>query len=229
MAIKYTYVGHATHLLDINGTKIVIDPFFADNPSTHMSGDDVAADFILVSHGHFDHVAEAVSLAKRTGATVISNFEISGWLGNQGVPQEQLHAQHIGGGFNHSFGYVKLTIAHHGSQLPDGSDGGNPAGFLITAKGKKLYFAGDTALFYSMKLYGDEGIDFAVLPIGDNFTMGPDDALKAVQLLHPKIVVPSHFNTWDLIAQDAEVWKKQVESKTDANVIVLAPGESIEL
>ena len=113
--------------------------------------------------------------------------------------------------------------------MPDGSDGGNPAGLLITTKGKKLYFAGDTGLFYSMNLYGEEGIDFAVLPIGDNFTMGPDDALKAVKFLHPKIVVPCHYNTWPPIEQDANAWKKQVEENTDAKVIVLAPSESIEL
>lgn len=229
MAIKYTYVGHATHLLDVNGKKIVIDPFFGDNPSTDMAADAVQADYILLTHGHFDHVADAVAIAKRTGATVVSNFEISNWLGQQGVPQEQLHAQHIGGGFNYDFGYVKFTIAHHGSGLPDGSDGGNPAGLLITADGKKLYFAGDTGLFYSMKLYGEEGIDFAVLPIGDNFTMGPDDALRAVKLLTPKVVVPSHYNTWDLIAQDAEAWKTRVEAETGSKVVVLKPGESLNV
>ncbi|MFQ5577951.1 MAG: metal-dependent hydrolase, partial [Anaerolineae bacterium] len=175
MAIKYTYVGHGTHLLNLNGVKVMIDPFLTDNPGVTLSPDAVDVDVILVSHGHFDHVADVVAIAKRTGAKVISNFEISSWLGRQGVPEGQLHAQHIGGGFDHGFGYVKLTIAHHGSQLPDGSGGGNPAGFLITSGGKKLYFACDTGLFYSMKLYGDEGLDLAVLPIGDNFTMGPDD------------------------------------------------------
>ncbi len=229
MAIKYTYVGHATHLLDVNGTKIVIDPFFGDNPSTDMSADAVEADYILLTHGHYDHVADAVAIAKRTGATVVSNFEISNWLGQQGVPEEQLHAQHIGGGFNHSFGYVKFTIAHHGSGLPDGSDGGNPAGLLITTDSKKLYFAGDTGLFYSMKLIGEEGLDFAVLPIGDNFTMGPDDALRAVKLLTPKVVVPSHYNTWPPIAQDAEAWKSRVEAETDTKVVVLKPGESLDV
>ncbi len=229
MAIKYTYVGHATHFLDVNGTKIVIDPFFGDNPSTDMAADAVEADYILLTHGHYDHVADAVAIAKRTGATVVSNFEISNWLGQQGVPQEQLHAQHIGGGFNHSFGYVKLTIAHHGSGLPDGSDGGNPAGLLITADGKKLYFAGDTGLFYSMKLIGEEGLDLAVLPIGDNFTMGPDDALRAVKLLSPKMVVPSHYDTWELIAQDPQAWKNRVEAETDTKVAVLKPGESLDV
>ncbi len=227
--IKYTFIGHGTHLLDINGTKVVIDPFFGDNPATDVSVDDVAADYILVSHGHFDHIADAVSLAKRTGATVISNFEICGWLGKQGIPESQIHAQHIGGGFNHPFGYVKLTIAHHGSQLPDGSDGGSPAGFLITTDGKKLYFACDTGLFPGMLLYGNEGLDLAVIPIGDNFTMGPDDALLAVKRLSPKTVVPCHYNTWPLIEQDAHAWKSRVEKATEAKVAVLDPGGSLEL
>jgi len=229
MAIQYTFIGHGTHTLDINGTKVMIDPFLTDNPATDLSPDAVEADYILVSHGHFDHVADVVAVAKRTGAKVISNFEISNWLGGQGVPADQLHAQHIGGGFRHDFGYVKLTIAHHGSQLPDGSGGGNPTGFLITADDKKLYFACDTGLFYTMKLYGDEGLDLAVLPIGDNFTMGPDDALRAVKLLNPKIVVPSHYNTWPPIAQDAEAWKKRVEAETETKVVVLSPGESLRL
>ena len=229
MTIKYTFVGHGTHLLDINGVKVLIDPFFDDNPATDVAADSVEADYILVSHGHGDHIADAVSIAKRTGAKLISNFEIYSWFGEQGIPEEQRHPQHIGGSFEHPFGKVKLTIAHHGSGLPDGSYGGNPAGFLITADGKKLYFACDTSLFYDMKLYGKEKLDLAVLPIGDNFTMGPDDALKAVKFLKPKQVVPCHYNTWPPIEQDAEAWKKRVEKKTKAKVSVLAAGESLTL
>jgi L-ascorbate metabolism protein UlaG (beta-lactamase superfamily) len=188
----------------------------------------VAADFIIVSHGHGDHVGDTVSIAQRTGATVISNFEISNWLAAQGV--ENTHAQHIGGGFNYPFGYVKLTIAMHGSMLPDGSDGGNPAGVLLTTKsGKKIYFACDTGLFQSMKLYGDEGLDLAILPIGDNFTMGPEDALRAVKLLRPGTVIPVHFNTWELIAQDPHAWAARVEAETGAQPVVLRPGETFEL
>lgn len=229
MPIKYTYIGHGTHALEINGTKILIDPFLTDNPSTNLSPGSVEADVIVVSHGHGDHVGDTVAIAKRTGAKVISNFEIINWLGRQGIPESQLHAQHLGGGFNHDFGYLKLTIAHHGSGLPDGSYGGNPAGLLFTVEGKKLYFACDTALFLEMKLYGEEGVDLAVLPIGDNFTMGPDDALKAVKLLTPKQVVPCHYNTFPPIQQDANAWKARVEAETDAKVSVLAPGESLTL
>lgn len=229
MSIKYTWVGHGTHLLDIGGTKVVVDPFFSDNPSTAVSPDAVAADYILISHGHFDHVADALSIAKRTGATVVGNFEIVNWLVGQGLADEKGHRQHIGGGFQYDFGYVKLTIAHHGSQLPDGSGGGNPAGFLITAEGKKLYLTGDTGLFYSMKLYGEEGIDLMVLPIGDNFTMGPDDALRAIKLVEPKLAVPTHFGTWPLIAQDGPAWKARVEAETATTVHLLEPGGSLTL
>ncbi len=139
------------------------------------------------------------------------------------------HAQHLGGAYNHPFGNVKLTIAHHGSGLPDGSYGGNPAGFIITAGGKRLYFAGDTALFLDMQLYGEDGLDLCVLPIGDNYTMGPDDALKAVKLLKPKMVVPCHYNTWPLIAQDGAAWAGRVEAETATKAYALDPGQSLEL
>jgi L-ascorbate metabolism protein UlaG (beta-lactamase superfamily) len=229
MAIKYSFIGHGTHILELGGKKILVDPFLSDKPSTDLSPDSVEADYILVSHGHFDHIAEAVPIAKRTGATVISNFEIVSWLQRQGVPEGQTHAHHIGGGFKYDFGYVKLTIAHHGSALPDGSYGGNPSGFLITTEGKKLYLTCDTGLFETMRLYGEEGIDLMVLPIGDNFTMGPDDALRAVKLVKPKLAVPSHYNTWPLIAQDANAWAKRVEAETETKVRVLAPGQSLEV
>ena len=229
MAIKYTFVGHGTHLFAIGGKQIVIDPFFSSNPMTDIAADSVAADYILVSHGHFDHIEDVVAIANRTGATVIANAEIVGWLQKQGVAEDKTHPQHLGGGFNYDFGRVKLTIAHHGSGLPDGSYGGNPAGILINAEGKNIYLACDTALFSDMKLYGEEGIDLFVPPIGDNFTMGPDDALKAVKLVNPKIAVPSHYNTWPLIEQDAEAWAKRVEAETSTKVRVLQPGESLEL
>lgn len=230
MTIKYTWIGHGTHALEIGSTKIVVDPFFADNPVTNVSPDSVEADYILVSHGHSDHLADLISIAERTGATVIANAEISGWLrGVQGIPADQVHAQHIGGGCQHPFGYLKFTIAHHGSGLPDGSYGGNPAGFLLTAEGKKIYLACDTGLFSDMQLYGDEGIDLFVPPIGDNFTMGPDDALKAVKLVRPKVAVPSHYNSWPVIEQDAEAWARRVEAETDTKVYVLQPGDSLEI
>jgi L-ascorbate metabolism protein UlaG (beta-lactamase superfamily) len=230
MSAKVTWFGHAAFGLEVDGHKILIDPFFSDNPTATASADNVVADFILVSHGHGDHVGDAVAIAQRTGATVISNFEIVNWLQAQGVDGSKLHPQHIGGGFNYPFGYLKLTNALHGSGLPDGSYGGNPAGLLLTTPGgKKLYFACDTGLFYGMKLIGEEGINLAVLPIGDNFTMGPDDALRAVKLIEPQVVIPVHYDTWDLIAQDPQAWARRVETETHTTCVVIAPGESYEL
>ena len=225
---KLTWHGHATMGLETGGFKIIIDPFFSGNPAASVSPESVEADFILVSHGHGDHVGDAVDIAKRTGAMVISNFEIAGWMNQQGV--EKVHGQQHGGGFKHPFGHLKLTLAFHGSALPDGSNGGNPCGFLLTTNdGKKLYFAQDTALFGDMKLIGEEGLDLAVLPIGDNFTMGPDDALRAVKMLEPKNVIPIHYNTWELIAQDANAWGERVSKETKAKPVILKPGESFSL
>lgn len=230
MTIKLTWLGHAAYSLEVGEHKILIDPFLTGNPQATVSADDVQADFILISHGHGDHIGDTIPIAKRTGAKVISNHEICVWLQGQGLPPNQVHGQHIGGGFVHAFGYLKLTIAQHGSALPDGSYGGNPAGLLLTALGgKKLYFACDTGLFLSMKLIGEEGIDLAVLPIGDNFTMGPDDALRAVKLIKPQAVIPVHYNTWPPIVQDPQAWAKRVEAETDTTCIVISPGESYEL
>jgi len=228
MSSKYIWYGHGTFGLETGGYKVLIDPFFTDNPAASTTADAVEADFIVISHGHGDHIADAIDIAKRTDAQVIANFEIVNWLGGQGL--EKLHPQHIGGGYNHPFGYLKFTHALHGSGLPDGSYGGNPAGLLFTTQdGEKIYLACDTGLFSSMKLIGEEGIDLAVLPIGDNFTMGPDDALRAVKMIQPKHVIPAHYNTWPLIEQDADSWAARVNAETEAQAHVLKPGESYSL
>ena len=225
--LNITYYGHATFLMKANDTKILIDPFFKGNPLSPVGPDDVEADYILVTHGHGDHIGDTVEIAGRTGALAISNAEICGWLREKGV---HTHALHIGGGHTFPFGYVKMTQALHGSSLPDGSYGGNPGGFLLRLnEGKIIYFAGDTGLFGDMRLIGEEGLDVAAIPIGDNYTMGPKDALKAVQFLHPKVVIPIHYNTFDVIRQDAEAWKVRVEAETDANVLVMQPGESVSI
>jgi len=227
MSTKITWYGHATFGLETAGLHLLIDPYFTDNPVVKVTAKGVPADFILVTHGHGDHIGDTVAIARRTGATVISVAEICTWLRKQDV---KTHAQHIGGGFHYPFGYLKLTNALHGSGLPDGSDGGNPCGFLLTTlDDKKLYFAGDTGLFGDMQLIGEEGIDFAAIPIGDNYTMGPADALRAVKFLQPKQVLPIHYSTFDLLKQDANAWAQQVEATTSAKVDLLKPGESLEI
>ncbi len=227
MATRIIWHGHLAFTIEHNGVTLLIDPFFDGNPVARISKDDVKPDYILVTHGHGDHVGDTVYIAKKTGATVISNFEIATWLQNQGV--EKVHPMHIGGSHMFPFGRVKLTIAHHGSILPDGSYGGNPAGLLLTLGDVKIYDAGDTALTYDMTLLADENVDVAILPIGDNFTMGPEDALKAVKFIKPKVVIPAHYNTWDLIAQDPYAFKERVEKETDARCVVLDVEGAYEL
>jgi L-ascorbate metabolism protein UlaG (beta-lactamase superfamily) len=228
MTTRITWLGHATLLLETAGHTVLIDPFFTGNPACPAKADDAGADFILVSHGHHDHVGDAVAIARRTGATVVANYEIAGWVQKQGVAKA--HGMQHGGSFAFPFGRVKLTLAFHGSALPDGSYGGNPAGFLITTTdGKKIYDAADTGLFGDMRLIGEEGIDLAILPIGDNFTMGPDDAVRAVKMLSPKKVFPIHYNTWPLLAQDAQAWAARVRQETQAEPVVLRPGEGVEV
>jgi len=227
MGLKITWFGHAALGLETGGYRLLVDPFLSGNPAAKTSPESVSADFVLITHGHGDHVGDAVQIAKRSNALVISNFEICNWIAKQGV---KTHAQHLGGGFRHPFGYLKLTLALHGSALPDGSYGGNPAGFLLTTnEGQKIYLAGDTGLFGDMRLIGEEGIDLAVLPIGDNYTMGPADALRAVKLITPKHVIPIHYDTFPLIAQDVQQWARQVEQETQSKVHILKPGESLTL
>jgi L-ascorbate metabolism protein UlaG (beta-lactamase superfamily) len=227
MSVKLTWFGHAALDLEIDGKHILVDPFLTGNPVASVASGEVLADFILISHGHDDHIGDTEPIAQRTGALVISNFEIASWLEKKGL---KTHPQHIGGGFQHPFGYLKLTQALHGSALPDGSYGGSPAGFLLTTSdGKKIYLAQDTGLFGDMRLIGEEGIDLAVLPIGDNYTMGPEDALRAVKMIQPKHVIPIHYNTFDLITQDGKKWADVVKKETTTQVHVLQPGESFLL
>lgn len=227
MATELTWLGHGSWLIATNGHRIVLDPFLTDSPVAAVQAADVDVQFILVSHGHFDHTADVESIARRTGAVVISNFEICEWFAKRGV--EKTHAMNIGGGHGFPFGRVKLTIAHHTSTMPDGANGGAPAGFLLDLPEGKVYFACDTGLFYDMKLIGAAGIALAALPIGDNFTMGPDDALEAVKLIAPQRVVPVHRNTWPLIAQDVDAWAQRVRQETSAEPLVLEPGGTVTL
>lgn len=229
MATELTWLGHGTWLIDTGRHKLLLDPFLDDSPTAPRKADAVACDFLLVSHGHFDHVADAAKIARRTGAKVISNWEICQWLTRQGVGDDQVLAHNTGGGSNQPFGHVKLTIAHHSSSLPDGSNGGNPSGFLLRIDGKQIYFACDTALFSDMERIGAAGLDLAVLPIGDVFTMGPADSIEAIKLLRPRRVAPAHYNTWPPIAQDAEAWAADVAAHKQAEPIVLQPGETLQV
>ena len=227
MSFKITWLGHSALSLETGGYHILVDPFLSGNPSASAQPEKVPADFILVTHGHGDHVGDTVQIAKRTGALVVSNFEICNWFSAQGLKTQP---QHLGGGFNYPFGYLKLTLALHGSALPDGSYGGNPAGLLLTTKdGYKIYMAGDTGLFGDMRLIGEEGIDLAVLPVGDCYTMGPFDALRAVKFIQPKHVIPVHFDTFPVIVQDVAAWSAKVQQETSAKVHLLKPGESFNL
>jgi L-ascorbate metabolism protein UlaG (beta-lactamase superfamily) len=227
MTVSITWHGHGTVSLDVSGQKVLVDPYFTGNPSAVLNEASCVADYILVTHGHGDHITDAVSIAKRCGALVISNFELCNWIVAQG--HENVHAQHIGGGYDHPFGHVKLTIAFHGSALPDGSYGGMPAGFLLTLERKKVYIAGDTALYSDMQLIGRHGLDLAVIPIGDNFTMGPEDALMAVEYLKPAVVIPYHYNTWAPITQDVHSWAEKVQEQTDSRAVVLEVEETYTL
>ncbi|MCH9656426.1 MAG: metal-dependent hydrolase [Planctomycetes bacterium] len=227
MGTKITWLGHSTFQIESAGKTILLDPFFTGNPSASISASEATADAIIVSHGHGDHVGDTVEIAKRTHALVIANYEIIEWMGKQGV--ENVHPQHIGGAHKYDFGTVKLTIAHHGSMLPDGSNGGSPCGILLKLEEGTIYFAADTGLFSDMRLIGEEGVDLAILPIGDNFTMGPDDSIKATKMIAPKRVMPMHYNTWPLIEQDAAAWADQIRNQTSAEPVVLEPGDSFQL
>lgn len=225
--VTITWLGHSAFSIEDGTHTILIDPFLTGNPKAAVRAEDVKADFIIVTHAHGDHLGDAVPISKRTGAMVISNYEIACHCQQEGAAA---HPLHIGGGHEFPFGRVQLTQALHGSSFPDGSYGGNPAGAVLKVGGKTLYHAGDTGLFGDMKLIGDRNaLDLAILPIGDNFTMGIDDAVYAVQLLHPKAVVPIHYDTFDVIRQDPRSFRARVETETSARCQVLNPGESLTL
>jgi len=228
MTTQLTWLGHGTWYIESDGHKILLDPFLNDNPSAPKKAEEVDADFILISHGHFDHIADAASIANRCGAKVLAIFEIAQWLANEHNVKDTV-GMNIGGGIDMPFGRVKLTHAIHSSQLPDGSYGGNPGGFVVSFPEGNVYLACDTALFSDMQLIGNMGIDLAVLPIGDLFTMGIDDSVTATKLLAPKRVAPAHYNTWPPIEQDAKAWAQRISAETEASSVVIEPGESITL
>jgi L-ascorbate metabolism protein UlaG (beta-lactamase superfamily) len=225
---RLTWHGHATFTLETDGgRRILFDPFLNDNPKSDIRVEDVAElDFVLCSHGHFDHFADAIDVCRRTGATLVGTFELVAFAQSRGV--EHVHGMNVGGGHHFDFGYLKLTPAVHSGTV-DGDDEGRYTtlahGFLIDMDGKRLYHAGDTALIMEMQLLKGQ-VDVALLPIGDNFTMGPGDAARAVGFIEPGVVIPMHYDTWDLIAQDPEEFRSLVGGAAD--VVVLKPGQSYE-
>jgi L-ascorbate metabolism protein UlaG (beta-lactamase superfamily) len=226
MATQITWLGHACFLFESGEKRILVDPFLDDSPTAPLKSKDVSAEVILITHGHFDHIADAAKIATRCNAVCISNFEICEWLSKQGV--KQTDPMNTGGTISLPIGKVKSTIAFHSSTLPDGSGGGNPNGFLLMLPDAKIYIAGDTALFSDMKLYA-VGLDLAIVPMGDRYTMGPDDSIEAIRLLNPKRAVPCHYNTWPPIAQDANAWAASVKQNTSAEPLVLRLGEPFVL
>ncbi|MBL7993941.1 metal-dependent hydrolase [bacterium] len=224
--IQLTFLGHSGWLIQKDAYHLLIDPFLESNPAAKNRASDVKADFIIVTHAHGDHLGDAIPIARRTGAIIISNFEITQFCEKHGA---KTHGMHIGGSHEFPFGKIKLTPAWHGSSFPDGTYGGTPAGCLITMDGKTIYHAGDTGLFMDMQLIGEMNpIDLALLPIGDNFTMGIPDAVKAVSLLKPKMVIPMHYNTFDIIKADPEDFISKIK-QPGVTAQVVNPGQSVQL
>jgi L-ascorbate metabolism protein UlaG (beta-lactamase superfamily) len=228
--MKLTYLSHSCVLLETGSHRVLFDPFLTGNPLAPVQAADVACDFILLTHGHDDHVGDAADIARRTGARIVANYEIATFFAAQGL---ECHGMYHGGAWTFPFGRAKMVIAHHGSGYP-GPGGamlymGNPAGFVVTAEGKNIYHAGDTCLFLEMEWIGRmHPLDVAFLPIGDNFTMGIDEAAEAVRLLRPKRVVPIHYNTFDLIRVDPREFADKVRP-LGVEPIVLAPGQAMAL
>jgi L-ascorbate metabolism protein UlaG (beta-lactamase superfamily) len=222
--MKITYHGHSCFLVETAGARLLIDPFLSGNDLADIRAADAKCDYVLLSHGHEDHTGDALEIALANGATIIANYEIAEYFAAKGA---KTHGMNPGGAHRFPFGRVKLTLAHHTSSLQAGLNPiylGVACGLLIEADGKRLYHAGDTALFLDMQLIARGGLDAALLPIGDNYTMGPEDALDALDLLKPRLAVPMHYNTWPPIAQDPEAF---VEAATGRGhrVQALRPGD----
>jgi len=222
-----TYYGHSAFGIDTGSHKVLIDPFISGNPQARIKAEELVCDAILLSHGHGDHIGDTIAIARRCGALVVTTYELAGYMDSQDVKN---HPMHIGGCREFEFGAVKLTPAFHGGAVEGTNITCTPCGFLFFFNEMCLYHTGDTSLTVEFELIGRlNKIDLALLPIGDNFTMGPADALEAVKMLKPKTVVPMHYNTWELIAQDPDNFKAKVESQTPAKVRIVKPGATIEI
>ena len=225
--MKLRYFSHSSFQITTDaGHTILIDPFLDDNPTSPVKSADLAADFIVLTHAHGDHVGDAFKIAKRTNPLFICVNELANYCIQKGF---RAHNMHIGGAHNFDFGRLKFTIAHHGSMTPDNTYGGEPAGVILTIEGRSIYHTGDTGLFYDMKLIGEmTPIDYMLLPIGDNFTMGIEDAVKAVELVNPKVAIPIHYNTFPVIAADPNMFREKVQA-LGKKALVMNFGEEIVL
>ncbi|MCG6960086.1 metal-dependent hydrolase [bacterium BMS3Abin03] len=225
--MKLKYFSHSAFQITTDKSKkIIIDPFIDGSPNSPVKAADIEADFIILTHAHGDHIGDAFSIAKRTKPLFICVNELANYCSSKGF---NAHNMHIGGSYKFEFGRVKFTIAHHGSMTPDGTYAGEPAGVILSIDGKIIYHTGDTGLFYDMKLIGEMNeIDYMLLPIGDNFTMGITDAAKAVEFVSPKVAIPMHYNTFPVIKADPNEFKKLVESK-GFKCKVMEFGEEISL
>jgi L-ascorbate metabolism protein UlaG (beta-lactamase superfamily) len=226
--MKITYYGHSCFGVEINGKHIVFDPFITPNPlAKHIDIEKLPCDYILISHGHEDHIADAIALAKRSGAVVVSNYEIVTWLSKQGL--DKLHPMNTGGKWIFDFGKVKCVAAEHSSSLPDGSYGGSAMGFLLETSEGDFYYSGDTALMYDMKLIGDyRKINFSMLPIGDNFTMSIENAIIASDFVKCNTVIGMHYDTFGYIKINKEEAIQKFEY-AGKNLILMEIGQTIEL
>ena len=226
--MEITYLGHSCFNLEINGVHVLLDPFITPNDlAGDINVDSLKPDFILLSHGHADHVADVEKIYNNSKATVVSNFEVINWFQNKGI--EKGHPMNHGGKWTFDFGVVKMVNAVHSSSMPDGSYGGNPAGFVIQTKESTFYYSGDTALHMDMKLIAEEfKIDFAFLPIGDNFTMDIKDALKASDFVGTNKIIPMHFDTFPYIKIDHKNVKKLAE-ESKKELLLLKIGEKINV
>lgn len=228
--MKVTYYGHSCFAVDLNGIHLLFDPFISANPAAKdIDISTIQADYILISHGHRDHVLDVEAIAGRTGAKLISNFEIISWFAEKGISNG--HGMNLGGAFQFDFGRVKYVNAVHSSSMPDGRYGGNPGGFVITPTGSRtsFYYSGDTALTYDMKLIGEtEEIEFALLPIGDNFTMGARDAVRCAELVGTHTIVGLHYNTFPRIQIDLAK-TRQLFDETGKALLLPDIGETIDI
>jgi L-ascorbate metabolism protein UlaG (beta-lactamase superfamily) len=225
--MKITYLGHAALSIEVAGKRLIVDPFISPNPlAKDIDVDALEADYILITHAHQDHIVDVDAIAKRTGATIVSNYEIVTHYGNLGF---EGHPMNHGGSWNFDFGRVTYTNAIHTSSFPDGSYGGQPGGFLLETEEGNIYIAGDTALTFDMKLIPMQcKLDFAVLPIGDNFTMGYESAVIAADFIECDKIMGYHYDTFGYIEIDHDK-AKNAFSEAGKELILLPIGDSVEV